>query len=212
MAKGKRPKSGAQKPGVQKPEAPKPAEQRRSPSVVAPPIADDGNGAPVKSGKGRRPSSPARVFPVDTNFQQMARRAGGVPRDHAIERAQKALEGVKPAFEEFLEREVTGLADMVKKVEAGKDEPGWIETATFRARQLRDSAGSLDYELITFIAASLCELFDSIEAGGECNMESIVCHVDALMLARQKAYRRMKPEQVPELTKGLQRVVKHVTV
>jgi len=202
MAKGKRPKSGAHKPGAQK----------RSPSVVAPPIADGGDGETAKSHKRRPASPPARLFPVDTRFQQMARRSGGVPRDQAIERAQKALEGVKPAFEEFLEREVTGLAEMVKKVEAGQDEPGWIETATFRARQLRDSSGSLDYELVSFIAGSLCELLDSIEAGGECSMESIVCHVDALMLARQKSYRRMKPEQVPELTKGLQRVVKHVTV
>jgi hypothetical protein len=136
-----------------------------------------------------------------------------MPRDKAIERAQAALEGLKPAYEEdFLEREVSGLCDLVKKVDAGHEEPGWLETATFRTRQLRDSAGSLGYELVAFISGSLCELLDSIDAGNDCNMESIVCHVDALMLARHKQYRRMRPEQVPELTKGLQRVVKHVTI
>jgi hypothetical protein len=36
--------------------------------------------------------------------------------------------------------------------------------------------------------------------------------MDALMLARQKSYRRLRPEQVPELTKGLRRVVEHVTI
>jgi hypothetical protein len=197
MAKSKHPKSGTKKPG---------------PSVIAPPIADTGTAETAKSGKTKRASPPARVFPVDTRFQQMARRAGGVPRDQAIERAQMAMEDVKPAYEDFLEREVTGLADLVKNVEAGRDEPGWLETATFRTRQLRDSAGPLGYELIAFVAASLCELLDSVEAGSDCNMESIVCHVDALMLARHKSYRGMKPEQVPELTKGLQRVVKHVTI
>ena len=200
MAKGKSPKSGAKKPG---------------PSVAAPPIADAGSAgaAEPKAGKVRPPSPPARVFPVDTRFQQLARRTGGVPRDLAIERAQAALDAVKPTYEQdFLEREVTGVADLVKTVEAGNEEPGWLETAAFRTRQLRDSAGSLGYELVAFIAGSLCELLDSIEAGNECNMESVVCHVDALMLARHKAYRRMRPEQVPELTKGLQRVVKHVTV
>ena len=65
---------------------------------------------------------------------------------------------------------------------------------------------------MAFIAGSLCELLDLIESGSDCNMESIMCHIDALMLARQKSYRRMRPEQVPELTKGLQRVVKHVTI
>jgi len=44
------------------------------------------------------------------------------------------------------------------------------------------------------------------------NMESILCHVDALILARQPYYRALQPEQVPELTKGLRRVVKHVTI
>ena len=198
MAKGKTPKSGAKKPG---------------PSVVAPPLADTGNAEKTKTGKGKPASPPARIFPVDTRFQQLARRSGGVPRDQAIERAQAALDVLKPAYEQdFLEREVSGLSDLVKTVETGQQEPGWLETATFRSRQLRDSSGSLGYELITFIAGSLCELLDSIEAGSECNMESIVCHVDALMLARHKQYRRMRPEQVPELTKGLQRVVKHVTI
>ena len=198
MAKGKNPKSGAKKP---------------APSVVAPPLADTGVAEKPKSGKAKPPSPPARIFLVDTRFQQLARRSGGVPRDKAIERAQAALDVAKPAYEEdFLEREVSGLCDLVKKVEAGHEEPGWLETTTFRTRQLRDSAGSLGYELVAFISNSLCELLDSIEAGSDCNMESIVCHVDALMLARHKPYRRMRPEQVPELTRGLQRVVKHVTV
>jgi hypothetical protein len=208
--KGQKPgqKSGAKsgsKSGVKKPGR----------SVTAPPIADVSAAGPVestKSGKKKTSSPPARIFPVDTHFQQMARRVGGMPRDRAIERAQTALDVVKPAYEDFLEREVTGLADLVRKVEAGHDEPGWIETAAFRTRQLRDSGGTLGYELIAFVAGSLCELFDSIEAGSECNMESIICHIDALMLARQKSYRRMRPEQVPELTKGLRRVVKHVTI
>jgi hypothetical protein len=212
MAKGKSsktsPKSGpksALKSGAKKPVR----------SVAAPPIADAGSPGIVENSKSAKTKSggpPARIFPVDTRFQKLARRAGGVRRDQAIERAQLLLEDMKPAYEDFLEREVAGLADLVKKVEAGHDEPGWVETTAFRARQLRDSAGSLGYELVAFIAGSFCELLDSVEGGSECNMESIVCHVDALMLARQKSYRRMRPEQVPELTKGLQRVVKHVTI
>jgi hypothetical protein len=203
MAKGKSSKSGVIS-GVKKP-------GRRS--VAAPPIAGPGGTeAAEKPGKAKPGSPAARIFPVDTRFQQLARRTGGVSRNQAIERAEAALDNIKPAFEDFLEREVAGVANMVKDVQAGHEEPGWIETTSFRTRQLRDSAGSLGYELIAFIAGSFCELLDSIEAGSECNMESIVCHVDALMLARQKSYRRMKPDQVPELTRGLQRVVKHVTI
>jgi hypothetical protein len=33
------------------------------------------------------------------------------------------------------------------------------------------------------------------------------CHVDALLLGRKDKFRRMKPEDVPELTDGLRRVL-----
>jgi hypothetical protein len=212
MVKGKHPKPASHKPGspkqvLSKTAAPKTTAPKATAVKAATAKAESG-----RTGKARAAGPPARIFPVDTRFQQLARRSGGVPRDRAIERAQTALEEVKPGYDEWLEREVKGLADLVKNVEAGKEEPGWVETATFRSRQLRDSSGSLGYELLAFISGSLCELLDSIEAGSDCNMESIICHIDALMLARQGSYRRMRPEQVPELTKGLQRVVKHVTI
>jgi hypothetical protein len=211
MAKGKHPKSGTQKPGPSTTTAAKTNATKTNAAKSDSAKSGGAKSDSVKSGKRRPPGPPARIFPVETRFQQLARRTGGVPREQAIERAQSALEEAKPAYEDFLEREVAGLADLVRTVEAGNDEPGWIETVTFRSRQLRDSAGSLGYELVAFIAGSLCELLDSIEDSSE-YMESIVCHIDALMLARQRSYRRMRPEQVPELTRGLQRVVKHVTI
>jgi hypothetical protein len=186
--------------------------QGRARQMRADPKAARAKGAAGKAGATKDESPDARIFPVDTRFQQMARRAGGVPRDRAIEGAEAALEEAKPGYDAWLERELQGLSELVKSAETGKAGPGWIETAVFRCRELRDSAAPLGYELLAFIANSLCELLESFEAGGEYNMESIICHIDALMLARQGSYRRMKPEQVPELTRGLQRVVKHVTI
>jgi hypothetical protein len=153
-----------------------------------------------------------RVFALETRFQQMARRDGGVPRDKAIEQAQAKIEEAKPEFDAWFGSELKQFTSLVKAVQTGKAKPNWIETANFRSRELRDGATTLGFELLAFIAGSLCEILDSIEAGTECNMESITCHVDALALARQMRYRDLKPEQVPQLTKGLRRVVKHVTV
>lgn len=153
-----------------------------------------------------------RIFAIDTRFQKLARREGGVARENAIEQAYVEIEEVKPDFDQWFDIELRELALLVNKAQSGKGEPGWIETAGFRSRQLRDSAGTLGFELIEFIAGSLCEILDSIEAGNDCNTESILCHVDALILARQPFYRQLRPEQVPELTKGLRRVVKRVTI
>lgn len=157
-----------------------------------------------------KPPSPARIFPVDTRFQKMARRVGGLSKDKAIERAQSQIEKVKPGFDQWLDNELRELTSLIANAEAGKARANWVESANNRCRQLCDSSGTLGFQLLFFIARSLCDILDSIEAGCECNMESIVCHVDALNLAAQKSYRRLQPEQVPELTEGLRRVVQHV--
>lgn len=151
----------------------------------------------------------ARIFPVDTRFQKMARRPGGVPREQAIESAQAEIEQIKPGFEDWLDRE---LRDLIENAHAGDAKPDWIEAANFHSRQLRDLGATMGFELLSFVADSLCELLDSIAAGGVCNMDSIVCHTDALILSRQVSHRHLKPEQVPELIRGLRQVTKRATI
>lgn len=151
----------------------------------------------------------ARIFPVDTHFQKMARRAGGVPRDQAIESAQAEIDEIKSAFDDWLDQE---LRDLIASAHAGDAKPDWIVVANFHSRQLRDVGTTMGLELLSFIADSLCELFDSIAASGECNIDSVVCHTDALLLARQEPYRHLKPEQVPDLIKGLRQVTKRASI
>lgn len=154
----------------------------------------------------------ARTFAVDTRFQKMARRAGGIPRDKAIERAKVEIEKVEPGFDAWLSSELGELTSLVANAQAAKAAPDWIEDANARSRHLHDISATLGFQLLSFIANSLCDILDSIEAGAECNMESIACHIDALNLARRKSYRRLTPEQIPELTRGLRRVVEHVAI
>ena len=154
----------------------------------------------------------ARVFSVDTRFQRLARRPGAILREHAIERAQIHIDDIKVGFSDWLNRELKELANLVQRAEAGVADGDWIEQANSHTRQLRDVGTTMDGELITFIANALCEIFDAVVAGAECNFDSIACHVDALFLARHEPYRRLSPEKVPELTSGLRRVVEFVSV
>lgn len=41
-------------------------------------------------------------------------------------------------------------------------------------------------------------------------MDTVVCHLDALLLARQEPYRHMKPDQVPDLINGLRQVADQI--
>jgi hypothetical protein len=152
-----------------------------------------------------------RIFDVVTTFQKYARRPGGVPRDRAIKYAATRVDELKPEFDDWLDKELQALAEAVRKAEEGHEARGWIDTINGHARQLRDVGTTMDSELLTYIAGSLCMVLDEMAAGAKFNRESISCHVDALFLARQRRYRGLKPEQVPELIAGLRSVVEHIS-
>jgi len=160
----------------------------------------------------KEPERQALTFQVETRFQKMARRPGGIPREQALEKAQANIEDSKPEFEAWLDAELQELADIVRNAQAGTAEPGWIEDICSRSRQMRDLGTTMGFVLLTFIANNLCEILESPQAGQEHNMETIACHLDALLLARQKQYREMPLEQLPELIKGLRLVAQSASI
>jgi hypothetical protein len=158
------------------------------------------------------PSKEARVFSAKTRFQSLARRPGGVPRHQAVENAQSKIEEAKIGFDEWFDGELTELIGVIERAKAGEPVEEWIEVAQFHANQLRDTGSTVGFELLTFIANTLCTILDGIKAGAECNMESLVCHIDALLLIRQRQYRHLRPDQVPELSRGLHQVAESVSI
>ena len=156
-------------------------------------------------------SREARLFFIDTRFQKMARRPGGVPRERAIEQAQATIEEAKLGFDDWLEHELGELTSLIDNAKNGIAEQDWADIASIKSRQFRDIGTTMGFELLTFIADSLLEIFEATAAGAECNMESVMCHLDALVLVKQKSYRNLKPEQLPELTSGLRRMVECTT-
>ena len=148
----------------------------------------------------------AKVFPVDTRFQQMARRPGGVPRDKALAAAVNELENARPEVESWLEREVQALARAVAAGQRGAPQSEWLSIAIRHCRQLRDVGTTMGLELLTFVTDQLCDILDAGMEQKTLDMETVVCYVEAAVLARQDAYRSMKPDQVPELINGLRAV------
>ena len=77
---------------------------------------------------------------------------------------------------------------------------------------MRDVGTTMGFELLTFIANTLCKIFDGIKAGAEFKIESVTCHFDALVLIQQEAYRNLRPEELPELSGGLHQVAESVSI
>jgi hypothetical protein len=132
-------------------------------------------------------------------------------RNRAIERAEIEIAEVKVEFDEWLSREMTELTTAFEAARDNPNDPERLAELANRGRQLRDVTATIRLELLSFVAASLCDLLDSVSAETEFPIDSIVCHLDALDLSARPDFRELRPDEVPELTKGLRRVVKHVS-
>ena len=155
-----------------------------------------------------KPADDANAFFVDSHFQKMARRSGGVPREQALEGAQNAIDKIRSGFGDWLQTEVDSLiAEIRKGRKASPGDVGWAETSAMHARQIRDVGSTMGFDLVTFITNNLAEMFEAIIAGAGARNEIIDCHIDALLLAKQEQYRHLRPEQLPELSSGLRRVL-----
>jgi hypothetical protein len=152
------------------------------------------------------PDRNATIFPVDTRFQQQARRPGGVTRERAIEVAARHIEALKPDFGGWLDRELQELSASIRQLNANPGNAASLERAQQTCGQLRDVGATMGYELVTFVANNFCHVLDAM-AGAAYDKDMVDCHMDALLLARTEQYRHLTPDQVPEMTSGLRRVV-----
>ena len=152
----------------------------------------------------------ARIFRVRTQFEQMARRPGGLAPAEAIARATKEVEAKRPEFDAWYEERLSKLHLIVTMAERMTTEAGWEYGANRLCRELCDIAVTMGFELLAVVADSLCSLFDTVGTNGHKNLESIRCHMDALVLASKSRHCPLNPDQVEEMTKGLHQIAKRL--
>ena len=153
------------------------------------------------------PDPNVRIFFVDTRFQQMARRPGGVPKELAIQQAESQIETFKEEFVDWVEQEIQDISAAFKAISNSSDIVPQLGDIDRRCRQLRDTGTTMGLELITFVADNFCKVLDTLKDGAPYDADVISCHVDALLLAKQKNYRNLRPDQVIEMTNGLQKIL-----
>ena len=149
----------------------------------------------------------AYTFYPDSRFERLARRPGGIAREQAIASAQAHVDDLKSEFVIWLDRELHELSAALLPIEENSSDTSSLERAHLCCAQLRDVGETMGYDLISFVANNLCEILDAFKAGAAYDKDMIDCHMDALLLARTEQYRHLTPDQVPEMTSGLRRVV-----
>lgn len=152
------------------------------------------------------------LFYPDTRFERLARRPGGIERDAALERAQAAVDDLKPDFSNWINSEFDALNAALADVAGDHKDKAALQRAFHSCAQLRDVSGTMGYDLVTFVARTLCDILEAYIAGAAYDKEVVECHSNAFMLARLEQYRHLTPEQVPEMTEGLLRVVEIASI
>ena len=155
----------------------------------------------------KRDDYEAREFHIETKFQALAKRPGGVAREQAIVNAQTTVATLKPAFETWVDDEMTQLLKIIPPDGADLKDRAWMNIADTHSQRLADVSATMGYDFVSYVANNLCLMFDAIKQGADYRRDVMVCHLDALVLGRKDKFRRMKPEDVPELTDGLRRVL-----
>jgi len=156
----------------------------------------------------RKHDDKAREFHVETKFQQMARRPGGVTREQALQRADANIETLKPSFTPWLDGQLSEFFALIPDQGSAEfEQMKWIDSASVYSQHLADVAATMDYQFVSFVANNLCLIFEAIQRGAEHSSEIITCHINALRLARQQQYRGMRPQDLPELTEGLRNIL-----
>jgi hypothetical protein len=152
------------------------------------------------------------LFYPDTRFERLARRPGGVERDIALSLAQAAVDEIKPEFAIWIDHEFDALHAALADVDSNPRDKEALKRAFHSCAQLRDVSGTMGYELVTFVATTLCDILEAYIAGADHDKEVVECHRNAFILARAEQYRYLTPEQVPEMTRGLLRVVEITSI
>lgn len=153
-----------------------------------------------------------RVYSIaDQRFERQFRRPGGLSRAAAIKRAEAELERVRPELSNYIMTECQRLDAALSAAATGND-PQQIALAHECSQNLRDVAETMGYPLLGFVARSLCAVFEATRDGQlPYPADIITCHLDALRLAQQPAYRDKTSAQLQDLSAGLTRATQIVT-
>jgi hypothetical protein len=156
-------------------------------------------------------SREATIFFVETNFQKLAKRPGGTPREQAISSAQANIDTLKKTdFPHWLETTLNELLSTIRLLDTNPQDQRLIQQAYTRCLHLQDVGATMGYELVTFTARNMSEYFEALIAGAPYSSDTVNLHVDAITLASKPPYCHLRPDQLPEMSDGLRRVVERV--
>ena len=150
----------------------------------------------------------ARIVP--TRVTQIARQKPTISRDAAIEAGQSAVTGLEPEYLEWVDGLLRELWSAVEK--AGQDETfpnPHGEEAYGLSNQIRNLGATFDYEAVTHVADSFCELIHRLNEAGRNDSHAMRTHLNALRLVSTPTFKREGEGELGALMGALRQLVDH---
>jgi hypothetical protein len=152
----------------------------------------------------------ARIFFIETTFQRMANRPGGLTRSQAVARANAHIDDMKSGFDDYADMKLAELSTIVMEAEVRPLGSQEIDRALACCRELRDTGTTMGYDFMTSVARNFCAIWEAMAGGTKVEADILTCHIDALLLSRSARLHPIDTQKVNEISEGLVRVARKV--
>jgi len=150
----------------------------------------------------------ARIVP--TRFTQIARQKPGISREEAIQAGQSAVLDMEPEYLEWVDgllRELWSAVDLACQEDAFPNSHG--EDAYGLSNQIRNLGATFDYEAVTHVADSFCELIHRLTEAKRNDHHAMRTHLNALRLVSTPTFKRDGGGELEPLMNALGQLVDH---
>ncbi|MDF1720625.1 MAG: hypothetical protein P1U65_08120 [Minwuia sp.] len=150
----------------------------------------------------------ARIVP--TRFSQMAKQKPAMSRNDAILAGQSAVTELEPEYLEWTDgllRELWAAVDASAGHEAFPNPNG--EKAYDLANQIRNLGATFEYDAVTHVADSFCELMHRLTEARRNDPHAMQTHLKALRLVSTPDFKRDGSGDLTPLMDALRQLVDH---
>lgn len=148
---------------------------------------------------------------IETVFQRLARRPDGISREHAVERGDQAVAGMREGYVEGLRADLARLDHVVELI-AGAEHPSAADCreAYRLSGYIRDLGGTFGDHAVTAVADRCCEFLFRMGESGIDARDGLAAHIDALRLVCKAPAGVITAQMVETLVADLTRLAERV--
>ena len=162
-----------------------------------------GNGHSSQSGNGQSKYWYEIFEPPNQLISKVSTGTGMTPQE-MLAKAHAVVDALHDEFAAMLHQAIEQLGELECRLAAGRDDVGALMRQLFRvSHEIKGQGKTFGFDLVSYIAESLCALLDRVDHGHPKLIQSLKTHIDALRLVSSRRIYGDGGELGTELIKSL---------